>query len=76
MSNPNTMKLRSGREIRAYAGVLGLGPDLELVSGFDDKVLDCEAEPFTDSERQEIASMMIDRWNQWAMADEVNDEHE
>lgn len=65
-----TIKLSSGREIRANLGILGLdGLDSDnLYDGYDGMVWqegsDWE-DPFTEAERREIAELMVARWKRW-----------
>jgi hypothetical protein len=69
------MKLKSGREIHASRGILGLSetePD-ELFDGYDGVVwregeekYNEHSVPFTAEERREIADRMIACWQRWA----------
>ena len=76
------VELNSGKSFTAYAGILGLGEDLELREGYDGHVDEDEADPphefaayvrprFTSAERREIAEYMIALWTRWAEKPEV-----
>ena len=72
-----TYTLKSGRVIRANAGVLGLGPeDAKLYQGYNGTYFegspgveqDAHGRPYklTPDERYEIGSEMVHRWLRWA----------
>ena len=73
----NCYTLASGRTVYAYGGVLGLGQDaIAVLYGWDGGVEDADwgvdegdhmhdGAPFTEAERQEIATEMIRRWEWW-----------
>jgi hypothetical protein len=68
--------LSTGRSFFANHGILGLGPDLRLRGGYDetleyqDRIVYLNASApdarLTPEERQEIATLMITRWTEWA----------
>ena len=76
-SETSTYRLKSGRVIRANAGVLGLAhDDMTLYEGYNGKYLesrpgageDGDGRPskLTADERYEIGSEMVHRWLRWA----------
>ena len=69
------VELESGRKLYAYGpwfslsafGKFASRPSLEAGHGWDGELRDEVAgEPLTTAERQEIATHMIARWNEWA----------
>lgn len=59
--------LSTGKVFRANAGAISLGPDNEILEGYDGPVEwdDTTLEP---SERREIAEYMIQRWTAYRIA--------
>jgi hypothetical protein len=76
-SETGTYTLKSGRVIRANAGILGLAPDdTTLYEGYTGTYFDGQpgaeededGRPYklTSAERYEIGSEMVHRWLRWA----------
>lgn len=63
-----SVKLKSGRYIRANCGIVGLSPDLTLYDGYDSSIDVTRAvggrrpRPLTRAEKRELADIMIKRW--------------
>lgn len=58
----------TGRELRAYGGIVGIDVDLSVYGGYDDKILDAadsSHDPWTPAERAELADHMIDLWTRF-----------
>lgn len=67
MSERDTIRLATGKELYAFHGILGLGPDCEtLTEGYDGKIegpwMEPEEHVLTPAERVELADLMIARW--------------
>jgi len=59
------VKLSTGREIYAHAGIIGISPELEVTYGYDGSIYDPESglnEDFTRRELLELADHAIERW--------------
>ena len=62
------IKLRSGREIYAHGGILGISPDLKISHGLDGSIsIACmpdlsRAAALTSDELDELCDIAIDRW--------------
>jgi hypothetical protein len=71
----DTFKLSTGRKFDANCGILGMSDGLSVTEGYDGSVQESNTvkqyeeapEPFTLSERAEIAAYMIDLWRRWAV---------
>lgn len=58
----NECRLSTGKEFFAYGHILGIGPDGEIYTGYDETLF----KNFTPAERAEVAAVMIERWRRWA----------
>lgn len=62
------IKLKSGTEVYAKEGIIGISPDLGLTEGYDSSIHlnDMDGRPYySDDDLREIADMMIARWQQF-----------
>lgn len=63
------IKLKSGREIYANNGIVGIDAGLELYEGYDGGIdLDDCPSPLSHEEKLEFADIMIDRWMRFKAA--------
>lgn len=57
--------LSTGREVYAWANVVGIDPNLEVFSGYDDDVVRPNDNDWTAAEKAELADHMIELWTRF-----------
>ena len=71
MSDDDEIKLRSGREIYAHGGILGISPDLGVTQGYDGRIIMVRPDvrtlapqfaAATPDEVNELCDIAINRW--------------